>query len=241
MSVVQTLYPNFHAEFVDGQIANTQTCDIDSATLISAAPLPFGRAVQPGAGDREVIPGVGRVQVAQATANITNSATSLTVDMIRDTELRAGEHILIDNEVIYVTAVAAGALTLVRGALGSSPAAHQNNDAVYAFDEPVFSGIAIQDERLPGTSDAAYVNGDPVSVLWRGDVAVRVSAAVAAGDSVVIASAGSGSDATLEVVGQASSKAPSATHVQIAGARFMSAAAAQGIAVVRLAGSVPAS
>ena len=101
-------------------------------------------------------------------------------------------------------------------------------------------GIAIMDERLPGASAGEYTNGDPVSVLWRGDVAVRVSAAVTGGSNVVVATVQTGADATLETVGQLSTKAANATHLLLAGARFMTTAAAQEIAVVRLAGSVPA-
>lgn len=167
MAVVQTTYPNTHDALVDGQIADTQTCDIDSYVLTGDDDIPFGRAVSrsnaTGAGDR-------------------------------DCERYEGAR---------------------------------------------FAGLAVQDERLPAASGGAYKKGDPVSVLWRGDVAVKVSAAVAAGDDVTIATAASGAGATAEEIGQLSTKGADTTHILLTGARFTKTAAAQGLAIVRLAGPAP--
>ena len=239
MSVVQTTYPNVHQGFVDGQIADTSTADIDSYFLADALPVPFGRVVRGHTGERGCILGPGRVTFALLSAAISNSATTATVDNIRNTELPAGTHAVIDSEIIYISGVATGTITIVRGALGSAPAAHANNANVQPFNEISMLGIAIQDERLRASSGVTYMQGDPVSVLWRGDVALRVSAAVDATDragGVVVASSGSGAGTTLETRGQLSSKAPSTTHLLIPNARFISSAAAQGIAVVRLSG-----
>ena len=164
MSIVQTTYPDFHDAFVDGQIANANTRDIDSWTNQGTNDIPFGRAVsrsnETGAGDRDV----------------------------------------------------------------------------ERYDGARYVGIAIMDERAPAASNGAYRKGDIVSVAWRGDIAVKVSAAVNAGDDVVIATAATGSGNTAEEIGQLSTKTADSTHIALPGAKFIRKAAAQGISVVRLAG-----
>ena len=158
MSVVQRTYNEYHDPFQDGQVANTQTCDIDSVT--AAGDIAFGRMVH------------------------------------RDANGKA-----------------------VQGVLAG----------------PKYAGIAVEDQRLPAVNGAKYKAGDEVSVLWRGDIAVKVSAAVNEGDDVVVATAASGAGATAEEVGQLSSKAPDGTHLAVAGLFFRRKAAAQGISVVRVA------
>ena len=248
MAIVQTTYTNFLGARVDGQIADTTTCDVDSYRLAGAAGVPFGRMVQPSqvtnAVDKGVDLGVRRTQVAMVNGAINNSNTTLVVDEPSG-HLAGGARGLIDtfimvgSEILHVTGATSTDLTVTRGALGSSAAAIADDVAVYAFDSAVFTGLAIMDERLPGTSAGAYVTDDPVSVLWRGDVVVKVSAAVVQGQSVVAATVASGTDATVETVGQLSAKAPSATHIAIPGARFETGAAAQGLAIVRLTGPAP--
>ena len=240
MSIVQTVYPNFHQALVDGQVADTSTHDIDSYVLTDALAVPFGRVVRSHSGVRGCILGPGRTTFARLSAALSNSATSATVDAVRNTELPAGIHAVIDNEIIYISGVATGTPTIVRGALNTTPAAHSNNANVHPLDEISMLGVAIMDERLPASSGTSYNMGDPVSVLWRGDVAVQVSAAVEAADrfgDVVVASGGSGAGTTLETRGQLSTKAQSTTHIRIPNARFISSAAAQGVAVVRLTGA----
>ena len=102
-----------------------------------------------------------------------------------------------------------------------------------------YAGIAVMDERLAAGANGTYKQGDSLSAMWRGDVAVKVSAAVAPGDDVVIATAASGTGATAEEIGQLSSKAADGTHIALTGARFLTTTAAQDIAVVRLAGPAP--
>ena len=160
MSQVQTTYPNFHDGLVDGQIADTTTCDVDS--LAAEGPIAFGRAVRQGAAARGGLQGI--------------------------------------------------------------------------TDRLSFRGIAVMDERVPARGGASYPAAEIASVLWRGDIAVKVSAAVAVGNDVVVATVASGAGNAAEEVGQLSSKGADATHIAIHGARFITAAAAQGIAIVRLAG-----
>ena len=245
MSVVQTSYPNEHDALLQGQMADTTTADVDSLLLKGAADVPFGMAVcnsaASGAGDRDVDLGVRRVRAARINDNngIAAGDLTITVDSLRDTVIRPGTLITIASEVILVSAATATTLTVVRAQMGSTAAGHANNAEIFYLNENEFRGIACRDIRLPAQQDV-YETGDVVSVLWRGDVAVKVSAAVSAGDEVVAATAGSGSGAALETTGQLSSKLPNATHTPIAGARFLTSVAAQGLAVVRLAGPTPA-
>lgn len=99
-----------------------------------------------------------------------------------------------------------------------------------------FRGITIMDERLPATAGQMYRKGGEVSIMWRGSLAVTVEEAVAVGQDVT-ANASTG-----ELSSKAAAAASGGTPAQILvpGARFMSAASANGIAVVRLSGAVPA-
>ena len=99
-------------------------------------------------------------------------------------------------------------------------------------------GIAVMDER--NRTAGKFETGQIVPVLYRGDIAVKVSAAVTNSWNVVAATAASGSAATREEIGQLSSKDADGTHIAVTGARFMTDAAAQGLAVLRLAGLVDA-
>ena len=232
MSVVQTGYPNYHAALVDGQIVNTQTCDVDSHT--AAANIPFGHGLELLT-DGRVQRGAGRQAVAMLTANIVAGATTASIDSEGNpyTELPAGQHYIIDSEIIFVTETTATTMTIVRGQLGSTAAAHSNNDVVLPLiGNSSFHGVSVQDERLPAASGGQYTAGDIVSVIYRGDVAVRVSAAVAVGGLAVVTRNGT----TGDELGRFSSRAPDANHVLVPGARFTRAAADDGIAVLRLAG-----
>ena len=102
-------------------------------------------------------------------------------------------------------------------------------------------GIAVMDERQAASVTGKFETGDIVPVLYRGDIAVKVSAAVANGNNVVAATAASGADATREEIGQLSTKGADTTHILVPGARFMTDAVAQALAVVRLSGLVQSS
>ena len=92
-----------------------------------------------------------------------------------------------------------------------------------------YVGIAVRDRsrRAPASGDAGYVDGDIPSLMTQGDVWVEVEAAVAVGNDVTV------KDST----GQLSSAAASATQTPLNG-RWMTAAAADGIALVRLTGQI---
>ena len=86
-----------------------------------------------------------------------------------------------------------------------------------------FIGITVRDRtRAPGSD--GYKEGDNVSVLYEGVIAVEVEAAVTVGANV----------SSKDADGQLSTAAGSATHSPIPRARFLTAAAADGIAIVEI-------
>ena len=239
MSIVQTTYPARHEAYVDGQLASKNTHDVDSFKA-TGDDIRFGRAVMrsraAGADFKDIVLGVGRRQIASADEALT--ATETTLDYDGEAELiRPNTYIVMRTEVMLVTGVTSTVLTITRGAYGSTASTHNDNDPIYTFDQPWFEGVALMDETLYPDRYAAgigaYKAGDTVPVIWRGDVAMKVSAAVSAKYPVVAATVASGSSSTRETVGQFSAKAPNATHVRIPGAHFTRDAAAQGIAVIR--------
>ena len=167
MSTVQTTYPNYHEAYAQGQIADTSTCRIDSVSLVGAADVPFGYAVRrddSGSARRGQL-GALRRQIALLSAAVNATATAATVDNIEGGELPAGIHVVIDTEILYVSAVASGALTVVRGAMATTPAAHADNAPVRALNDLDFLGVSVEDQRLPAANGAVYKTGDIMSVL----------------------------------------------------------------------------
>ena len=228
MSVVQTTYPNFHDALVVGQVADVQTCDIDTGTLEGTANVGFGVAVQPGANDKGIVAGAGRAQVALLDAALNNSATTLSYDGVRSSEgFRVGQYVVVDSEVMHVSAAGAD-LTVARGVFGTTAAAHTDNSPVLDFDSALFAGVTVMDQRLRASQGVEFEPGDPVPVLHRGDIAVAVAAAVSTGDAV-----------TVDAAGAFGNDAADGTHIQIPNARFIRTATAGGISVVRIAGLAP--
>ncbi len=249
MSVVQTDYPRTHDAYIPGQVATTQTCDFISRQL-EGDNVPFGYAVQPGSDEDKSTLGADRVKIGQLSAALNNSDTDGTIDAMLDARWDARYvYVVIDSEIIRIalqpTEAGSGAAReatfanngLIRGQLGSSAAAHSDNADVFLLDSCLFDGIAVMDERLKARADVtdAYAEGDPLSIMNRGDIATKVSAAVAAGNQVVVTT----ETATGDPAGSLSSRPVDATHVAVPNARFVTAAADDGIAVVRLGGIVP--
>lgn len=234
MSVVQTGYPNRHGTLVEGQIVHPNDCAVDSLELTGATSVSFGRAVQPGVGGAGIQIGIGRPTAALVNGALGAAATALTYDAPAHGALQAGRHIVIDNEIIFVSEVAsATAATIVRGALGSTAAAHSDDATIHYLTDILFRGIAIMDERVAASRGVQFQTNDIVPVLWRGDVAVRVNAAVAEGDQAVAAAATSGAAYSI---GTFSSRSPGGNQVAIPGGRFVSSAASGALAVLRLDG-----
>ncbi len=93
-----------------------------------------------------------------------------------------------------------------------------------------FAGISVKDvTRAPGDDDQ-YEKGVNAAILTRGDIWVEVDEAVSAGDEVTFSS----------TTGELSSAATSGTQFAVSGARWMTSAAANGLAVLRLSGHLPA-
>jgi len=93
-----------------------------------------------------------------------------------------------------------------------------------------FVGISIRDVTLDSSPADRYLLNDSIAVLTEGDIWVVVGGAVAAGQDVTFAAA----------TGVLSSTAADVGNFAIAGARWMTAAGAGGLAVLRLGGALPA-
>ena len=90
-----------------------------------------------------------------------------------------------------------------------------------------FAGITVLDKTLRPEQEDRYVPGDVATILVEGDIWVTVSHAVNDGDDVTVDTD----------TGQFSSEAAaSTTQVTIAGAKFLTTAAANGLAKLRLKG-----
>ena len=91
-----------------------------------------------------------------------------------------------------------------------------------------FLGIVVRDrtrrESVTGVPDGNYAMGVNVEVLYEGPIAVQVDAAVSVGDDVTVNNG----------TGVLSSKTVSSTQSLIPRARWITAAAANGIAIVEL-------
>lgn len=86
-----------------------------------------------------------------------------------------------------------------------------------------FLGVTVRDRtRTPG--DDKYLKGSNATVLTKGDIWVKVEAAVSVGDDVSF----------KESTGQFSTAAGSATQATVPRARWLTAAAANGLALLRL-------
>lgn len=237
MSVVQTAYPNRHGFLVAGQIVDTTNCDVDSMNLSGATSVPFGYGVEPDSGERGMQLGASRETVALLSAALNNSSTSPAWDAEGSpySEVGAGQHIVIDNEILYLSATTGTGGTAVRGQLGTTAAAHVNNAPIhYLNGRTNFRGVAVMDERQKASNaEGEFETGDVMPVLWRGDIAVPVSAAVAVNAHAVMRI---GNSATGDALGSFSARTPGGRHLLIPGAYFLTAAADDALAVLRLTG-----
>ena len=103
-----------------------------------------------------------------------------------------------------------------------------------------FVGLAVRDRTLRPSQEDEYVEGDVVSSLNRGEMWVKVEAAVTVGD-IVSANADTGQLSAKAAAAQVSIPGNVGyvpAQIRINGGRWMSAAAASGLARVRLDGSL---
>ena len=193
MAVVQSTYPNVHGSLVLGQIASTATRDVDSFTADTI--IPFGCGVGRTATGVEL--GAQRELVGTTDAALLAADTSVDItipaDAARYAEILVADYYLLEEEIIIVWgADADGISSMERGYLGTTAADHASGTNLYRLQGGnMFAGVAILDERTRASIPAGeYAAGEIVSVLYRGDVAVRVAHAVNAGEtaSLVVAS-----------------------------------------------------
>ena len=92
-----------------------------------------------------------------------------------------------------------------------------------------FVGVSVKDPTRTPDDDDKYIDGANAAIMTRGDVWVEAAAAVIAGDDVVFNS----------TTGALSSQTVISTRFAITGARWMTSAAANGLAVLRLSGELP--
>ena len=104
-----------------------------------------------------------------------------------------------------------------RGVILASSAANQ------------FVGVTVADNRLPPSQEDKYATADTVTVLYRGRIMVQVDGAVAAGNDVTY----------HKTTGELGTTAVGANHYAIAGARWLTTAADNGLAIVQLSGELP--
>ena len=233
MAVVQSAYPNVHGSLVLGQIASTSTRDVDSFTADETIPFGCGvgrtaTGVELGAA-REI---VGTTDAAMLAAD---TAVDITIpaDAARYSQVLVSDYYLLEEEIVIVWgADADGINSMERGYLGTTAADHASGTILYRLQGGnLFAGVAIMDERTRASSpDGEYAAGEIISVLYRGDVAVRVAHAVNAGETAsLVVAAG-------DNLGTFTNLPSDHDNIQIAGAEFLTSAAADGIAVVRLMG-----
>jgi len=92
-----------------------------------------------------------------------------------------------------------------------------------------FVGVSIKDPTLRPDANDKFEEGGHMAVLFRGTIWVKVEDAVTVGGDVT----------AKTTTGALSSKAVTATQIKIDGARWMSKAAAGGLAKLQLSGELP--
>lgn len=106
-----------------------------------------------------------------------------------------------------------------------------DKDATLGIAQGDFVGISIKDPTLIPRDEDKYAAGVPMACLTDGDIWVEVNGAVADGDDVTVSTAAA-------TRGQLGTAAPSATHIRILGARWMTSADDDELAIVRLSGNL---
>jgi hypothetical protein len=110
-----------------------------------------------------------------------------------------------------------------------------SNDKI-EFSPADYPGVALYEAiKEPGTAAREFVQYDDVSVLQSGVVAVKVEHAVSIGDPVYVRHTAAGADLAGQFTGSDGADTPT-TYGRLAGARFRSAAAIDGLAQLELVG-----
>ena len=220
----QTTYTMFPGVARPGMIHGINY-QADSLVVDETNGIAFGRAVQQSdsAANAGSL-GVARTMGARLNGALNNSATDITIDELSD-DLREQAYVIVDDEIMLVTGVTNTTLTVVRAVRRTAAASHNDDTVVYLADAHNFRGISIMDKSLPVEDNDTYVNGKLAAVMHSGEIWVQTDGAVTVG-----------ADVTAHLTtGELGSAAPDGDHVAIAGARWMTAAANNGVARVRLA------
>ena len=219
--------PTRYNQFAAGQKASSSACKIksgryhDESTNIDH-PLKFGygcgvsgfdgRNSAGGGGDGGLVfgSGISRDTVFAIGADINTSVTSIawdndgaSTDVNVPNLINAGDFVVINTEVMYVTGVGAAAITVVRGQKGTTAASHSNGDSVRNLNgRSNFAGVVLRDLTTGGrfnTSEVdAFINGEIVPVMYDGDIVCSFYEAVVAADiGKPISVIGDGSSAGL--------------------------------------------
>lgn len=124
------------------------------------------------------------------------------------------------------TGVNVGTAAIPFGRVVQRSGATRRGAALGAASAGVIWGVCVQDERLPASNGVQYGVGERLSILWRGDVAVQVNGAVTKGGDVTV----------HDDTGELGSAAAGASDFAIPNAVWLTAAADNGIAIVRFTG-----
>ena len=99
-----------------------------------------------------------------------------------------------------------------------------------------YPGLACYESMAePNTTAREFADEDPVAVLFRGRICSVPEHAVSIGDDVFVRVLAAGNDLRGQLTGQDGADTP-ATYARLAGAKWVSVAAADGVAKVELAG-----
>ena len=254
MGHTQTTYSDRMSAYSNGQLITSTSHDVDGREARETGGIGFGLAVGQHRGTgrsaddpQAVVLGVGTrtatagTPVAAQTDGTDNTGTGTLSNVSAGAQARAGTYRLTFTGATEFTLYTPDGIPLAtRSSAGTITTTHvtltfaAGGTAMVAtdgFDIPVsviggvadFTGITLKDKTRSPLDDDTYKNGAIVSVLIRGDVAVTVGDDVEVGYPVTF-------DASTGELGS------DPENIRIPGARWQTRAAADDIAIVRLAG-----
>ena len=219
MAVVQSSYAERLAIGREGQVADMQTCDIDTYIVDETNGISFGKGTYV-----ESVNDEPRLKLGAQNAVIAVDADPTTTleqgDIIQYTQAVAS----VANHTQYDGATADAAV-----AAGDT---YQYRGTDWVRIVPVkeifaainLGGISVKDITRDGRDEDSYKDGVPAAAMWRGDIFIVADGAVDITDDVTIDNA----------TGQIGAAAADLTHSYLPNARFLSKADSGGLAVLRV-------
>lgn len=195
MPVVQTDYSRTMARGIPGDKASASPDHTNSYIVEDANGLPFGVAAKRGSTDDSCEPGAEYLGELLGTVDgaLSDSATTLTLNSpgIVSRERFYNAIFQVDSEfMLLTTGSSATSLTVIRGVLGTTAAAHADNAEVRLATHERwatnFLGIARTDRTKTSTQGDRYVQSRVAGVADMGDFYTRVIDAVAGGDAAMV-------------------------------------------------------